>query len=153
MGSIAMDSAGDIAAGYSVSSSAMNPAIRYAGRVPGDPLNTLQTETSIIEGTGSQLPTLNRWGDYSGMSVDPVDDCTFWYTNEYLQTNGTFNWSTRVPTFKFPSCGGVPTPDFSIGATPSSVTPDPGTPALYTLPLAPSNAYTRPLNLPAPLFP
>src|SRR5260370_22912239 len=78
MGSVAMDKAGDIAAGYSVSSSAMNPAIRYAGRVPSDPLNTLQTETSIIEGAGSQLSNLSRWGDYTGMSVDPVDDCTFW---------------------------------------------------------------------------
>src|SRR5437879_12168220 len=100
MGSLAMDSLGDLAVGYSVSSSAMSPAIRYAGRVPTDALNTLQTENSIIEGAGSQLPNLNRWGDYSGMSVDPVDDCTFWYTNEYLQANGTFNWSTRIATFK-----------------------------------------------------
>ena len=147
MGSVAMDNVGDIAAGYSVSSSAMNPAIRYAGRVPSDPLNTLQTETSIIEGAGSQLSNLSRWGDYTGMSVDPVDDCTFWYTNEYLQTNGTFNWSTRIATFKFPSCGGVPTPDFSIGATPSSVTADPGTNALYTVTLAPSNGYSGTVNL------
>ncbi len=147
MGSVAMDNTGDIAAGYSVSSSAMNPAIRYAGRVPSDPLNALQTETSIIEGLGSQLPNLSRWGDYSGMSVDPVDDCTFWYTNEYLQTSGTFNWSTRIATFKFPSCGGPPAPDFSIAATPSSVTVDPGTNAAYTVTLAPSNGYNGTVNL------
>src|SRR5258708_28984409 len=147
MGSVAMDNVGDLAVGYSVSSNAISPAIRYGGRVPTDSLNTLQTETSIIEGAGSQLPSLSRWGDYSGMSVDPVDDVTFWYTNEYLQTNGTFNWSTRIATFKFPSCGGVPSPDFSIGATPSSVTADPGTNALYTVTLAPSNGYSGTVNL------
>jgi len=147
MGSIAMDKAGDIALGYSVSSSTMNPAIRYTGQVPSDPPNTLQAETSIIEGTGSQLPNLNRWGDYSGMSVDPVDDCTFWYTNEYLQTNGTFNWSTRIATFKFPSCGGMPTPDFSIGATPPSATVDPGTSATYNVTVTPSNGYGGTVNL------
>jgi len=147
MGSVAMDNAGDIAAGYGVSSSAMNPAVRYAGRVPSDPLNTLQTETSIIEGAGSQLPSLSRWGDYSSMSVDPVDDCTFWYTNEYLLTSGTFNWSTRIATFKFPSCGGVPTADFSIGATPQSATADPGASAMYTVTVTPSNGYGGTVNL------
>jgi len=105
MGSMAMDHVGNIALGYSVSSSSMNPAIRYTGRVPSDPLGTLEGETSIIEGTGSQTAGLSRWGDYSGMSVDPVDDCTFWYTTEYLKTDGTFNWSTRIASFKFPSCG------------------------------------------------
>jgi hypothetical protein len=149
MGSLAMDNVGDLAVGYSVSSTAMSPAIRYAGRVPTDSLNSLQMETSIIEGAGSQLPSLNRWGDYSGMSVDPVDDCTFWYTNEYLQANGTFNWSTRIATFKFPSCGAAPVPDFSIAATPSSVTADPGTNALYTVNLAPSNGYKGTVNLTA----
>jgi hypothetical protein len=149
MGSLAMDSVGDLAVGYSVSSSAMSPAIRYAGRAPTDALNTLQTENSIIEGAGSQLPSLNRWGDYSGMSVDPVDDCTFWYTNEYLKANGTFNWSTRIATFKFPSCGAAPVPDFSIAATPSSVAADPGTNATYTVNLAPSNGYAGTVNLTA----
>ena len=105
MGSMAMDHVGNIALGYSVSSSSMNPAIRYTGRVPSDPLGTLEGETSIIEGTGSQTAGLSRWGDYSGMSIDPVDDCTFWYTTEYLKTDGTFNWSTRIASFKFPSCG------------------------------------------------
>jgi|GEM_PF-475013 len=104
MGSIAMDKAGNIAAGFSVSSSGIHPAIRYTGRVPSDPLGMLESETSIIEGTGSQTHKLNRWGDYSSMALDPTDDCTFWYANEYLQTNGTFNWSTRIASFKFPSC-------------------------------------------------
>ena len=104
MGSIAMDRVGDIALGYSVSSSTMVPAIRYTGRVPTDQLGTMETETSIFEGGGSQLKNLNRWGDYSSLSIDPVDDCTFWYANEYLQSSGTFNWSTRLASFKFPSC-------------------------------------------------
>jgi Big-like domain-containing protein len=108
MGSIAMDSAGDIALGYSVSSSAMFPAIHYTGRVPVDPLGTLEAEKSIVEGGGSQLRNLNRWGDYTSMSIDPVDDCTFWHTNQYLQASGTFNWSTRIGSFKFPSCNPPP---------------------------------------------
>jgi hypothetical protein len=104
MGSIAMDKVGDIAVGYSASSSSVFPSIRYTGRVPTDALGTLQSENTIIAGTGSQLTNLNRWGDYSAMSVDPVDDCTFWYTTEYLKASGTFNWSTRIASFKFPGC-------------------------------------------------
>jgi hypothetical protein len=104
MGSIAMDKLGNMAVGYSASSSAIHPAIRYTGRLVSDPLNTMQAENSIIEGTGSQTSNLSRWGDYSAMSVDPVDDCTFWYTNEYQKANGSFNWSTRIASFKFPSC-------------------------------------------------
>jgi len=104
MGSIAMDKQGNMALGYSVSSSTMHPSIRFTGRLASDPLNTMQAETSIIEGTGSQLRSLARWGDYSSMAIDPVDDCTFWYTTEYLKANGTFNWSTRIASFKFPGC-------------------------------------------------
>lgn len=104
MGSAAMDKQGNIAMGYSVSSSTLHPAIRYTGRLASAPLGTMQAETSIIEGTGSQLANLSRWGDYSAMTIDPVDDCTFWYTNQYLKANGTFNWSTRIMSFKFPGC-------------------------------------------------
>jgi hypothetical protein len=104
MGSIGMDKVGDIAVGYSVSSASLAPSIRYTGRVPSDPLNTLQSENTILNGAGSQLSNLNRWGDYSSISIDPVDDCTFWYTTEYLMNNGTFNWSTRIASFKFPTC-------------------------------------------------
>src|SRR5262249_11436420 len=103
MGSIAMDQMGDIAVGYSASSSDIHPAIRYAGRLADDPPGTLATETSIVEGTGSQTAT--RWGDYSSMSIDPVDDCTFWYTTEYLITNGSSK-HTRIARFRFPSCTG-----------------------------------------------
>jgi hypothetical protein len=105
MGSAAMDKVGNIAVGYSVSSSGMFPSIRFTGRAPGDPLGTLNlTETPVMNGGGSQLATLNRWGDYSNLSVDPVDDCTMWYTTEYLKTNGTFNWSTRIANFKLAGC-------------------------------------------------
>jgi hypothetical protein len=103
MGSIAMDKTGDIAVGYNVSGSGMNPAVRFTGRVPADPPDTLEAETSIIEGTGAET-SIGRWGDYSSISVDPTDDCTFWYTNEYLQTSGSRNWNTRIASFKFPSC-------------------------------------------------
>jgi hypothetical protein len=104
MGSIAMDKVGNIAVGYSASSKTVFPSIFFTGRVPTDPLGTLQSENNIQNGAGSQLSNLSRWGDYSSISVDPVDDCTFWYTNEYLMNNGTFNWSTRIASFKFPSC-------------------------------------------------
>jgi hypothetical protein len=104
MGSIAMDKVGNIALGYSVSSSTLHPSIRYTGRAPGDALGTLQAENTILTGAGSQLSGLSRWGDYSAMTVDPVDDCTFFYTNEYLKANGTFNWSTQIASFKFSSC-------------------------------------------------
>ena len=104
MGSIAMDKAGNIAVGYSASSSSINPGIRYTGRAPTDPLGTMQAEQVIKAGGGSQLTGLSRWGDYSAMTVDPVDDCTFYYTAEYLKSSGTFNWSTQIASFKFPSC-------------------------------------------------
>jgi len=104
MGSIAMDKVGDIAVGYSVSSSSLFPSIRYTGRVPTDPSGTLEGENTILDGAGSQLTNLSRWGDYSSLAIDPVDDCTFWYTTEYLMNNGTFNWSTRIASFKFPAC-------------------------------------------------
>jgi hypothetical protein len=104
MGSIAMDKVGNMALGYSASSTSVAPSIRYTGRLVTDPPGTMQTETVIQAGGGSQLRNLNRWGDYSSMAVDPSDDCTFWYTTEYLKANGTFNWSTKIASFKFPSC-------------------------------------------------
>jgi len=103
MGSIAMDAVGNIAVGYSASSRTIFPSVAYTGRLATDPLGTLQTESVIVTGAGSQTGT-SRWGDYSGLTIDPIDDCTFWYTNEYLQTTGQFNWSTRVASFKFPGC-------------------------------------------------
>jgi fibronectin type 3 domain-containing protein len=110
MGSIASDKAGDIGLGYSASDSSIHPAIRHTGREPGDPLGTMQAEDTILNGTGSQTTGLSRWGDYSAMRIDPSDDCTFWYTTEYLKSDGTFNWSTWIGSFKFNSCGAPPPP-------------------------------------------
>ena len=103
LGSMAMDQMGNIAMGYSESSSSMNPAIFINGRLASDPLNTMEGELLVFAGTGSQSGS-NRWGDYSSMTVDPNDDCTFWYTNQYLPTTGSFNWNTRITSFKFPDC-------------------------------------------------
>ena len=121
MGSIAMDQAGDMAVGYSVSSSSIRPSIRYTGRVPSDPSGTMEAEVNVVTGVGSQTGSLSRWGDYSAMQVDPVDDCTFWFTTEYLKTTGSFNWSTRIANFKFPTCGGTASPDFTVSAAPSTL--------------------------------
>jgi hypothetical protein len=106
MGSIAMDKVGDIAVGYSTSSGANGdyPSVRYTARLATDPLGTLATEVVAKQGSGVQLPNLSRWGDYSAMTVDPVDDCTFWYTSEYLASNGTWNWNTWITSFKVNGC-------------------------------------------------
>ncbi len=110
MSSVASDQNGNIAIGYSTSSSSMHPAIRVTGRVPGDAPGTMEAETSIFEGTGSQTGGLARWGDYSALRIDPADDCTFWYTNEYIPADGSFNWKTRVGSFRFGSCVPPPPP-------------------------------------------
>jgi hypothetical protein len=103
MGSIAQDNVGDIALGYSASSSAQYPAILYTGRVPTDALGTLETEVSVIQGAGNQVFNTN-WGGYTSMSIDPVDDCTFWFTNAYYSQQGSKIWNTRIASFKFAGC-------------------------------------------------
>jgi len=105
MGSAAMDAAGDLALGFSASSAAINPQIRYAGRLSSDPPNQLaQGEATLFAGTGSQTSTGNRWGDYSDISIDPSDQCTFWYTQEYYAATTSFGWHTRIGNFRFPNC-------------------------------------------------
>ena len=104
MGSAAMDKVGDIAVGYSLSSTSIYPSVSYSGRVPTDPAGILQPEKYIVQGTGGQNGNLNRWGDYSTITIDPVDDCTFWCTQEYEQVTGSFNWKTRIASFKFANC-------------------------------------------------
>jgi hypothetical protein len=104
MASIAMDKAGDIALGYSKSSKKLDPSIEYVGRVPGDALGKMESPSLIIKGTGVQTSSQNRWGDYSSMAIDPTDDCTFWYTQEYYKSTGSFNFSTRLASFKFTGC-------------------------------------------------
>jgi hypothetical protein len=104
MGSIAMDKLGDIALGYSISSANKYPSINFTGRVPTDPKNTMETEAKIVAGKGSQVGTGSRWGDYTSMAIDAQDDCTFWYTNQWYMTTGSFDWSTQLASLKFPSC-------------------------------------------------
>lgn len=104
MGSIAQDKNGNIALGYSESSASLFPSISFTGRLATDAANTMQAESLLKAGAGSQIGSLSRWGDYSAMMVDPTDDCTFWYTTEYLKATGSFNWSTWIGSFKFPSC-------------------------------------------------
>jgi hypothetical protein len=121
MPSLAVDKSGDMAIGYSVSDATMSPAVRYAGRLAGDPLSTLgQSETTLVQGTGYQCCTFSdgtlntRWGDYSAMTIDPVDGCTFWYTNEYTNAQPTTLkesvWRTRIGSFRFDACGTVQPP-------------------------------------------
>ncbi len=111
MGSAAMDRKGNIALGYSVVNGIdVYPGIRYTGRLSSDPLGTMNLgEGTIINGTGVQMTINSRWGDYTSLNVDPVDDCTFWYVNEYYEISGvigvnTVPWQTRIASFKLPGC-------------------------------------------------
>ena len=147
MGSIAMDSAQNIALGYSVSGSGLFPSINYTGRTTADPLGTMESEASIVSGAGSQINTSNRWGDYTSMALDAADDCTFWYTNQYYMLTASFDWSTRLASLKFSGCGGPPTLDFSISATPPSQTVVQGGSTSYTVTVTPKNGYNGTVNL------
>ncbi|MGO4881204.1 MAG: hypothetical protein ACLP59_10320 [Bryobacteraceae bacterium] len=103
MGAIAMDGAGDIAMGYSVSTADTYPSVSYTGRVPTDPLGTMEAEATIFNGIGNQSDS-DRWGDYTSMSVDPADDCTMWYTGQYLAQSESKRWATRLFSLVFPGC-------------------------------------------------
>lgn len=103
MGSLTRDKVGDILVGYSESSSSMYPSIAIAGRTVNDPLGTLESELIVVNGTGSQPDTSNRWGDYSSMRIDQ-DGCTFWYTTEYYMVTQQFDWSTQIASAKFSNC-------------------------------------------------
>jgi len=110
MGSVAMDWKGNLALGYSViNGTSVYPGIRYTGRLAGDALGQMTlAEGTIINGSGVQRTTNSRWGDYTSLNVDPVDDCTFWYVNEYYtlagQVSSTAGWQTRIGSFKLPGC-------------------------------------------------
>jgi hypothetical protein len=111
MGSAAMDRNGNIALGYSVvNGTTVFPGIRYTGRLAGDaPGQMTVAEGTIINGSGVQRTTNSRWGDYTSLNVDPVDDCTFWYVNEYYtaagQASSVAGWQTRIASFRLPGCG------------------------------------------------
>jgi N-acetylneuraminic acid mutarotase len=127
MGSAAMDRQGNMAIGYSISdATSIFPSIRYAGRLVTDPLGQLaQGEATMFAGAGSQTG-FDRWGDYSVMSIDPTDDCTFWYTQEYYASSSSGGFTTRIGSFKYPGCtGGGPTntPGATFTPAPPTATP------------------------------
>jgi uncharacterized repeat protein (TIGR01451 family) len=140
MGSIAMDGQGNMALGYSVSSSALHPSIRYVGRLATDPLGVM-THGEVILATGSAANSSNRWGDYSSMHIDPADDCTFWFTNMYSPSS---HWATRIAAFKFSSCG---TLDFALSVVPverAVCAPDN---AVFEVSVAPDPSFPDPVTL------
>ena len=104
MPSIATDKDGNIAVGYSASNSMKEPSVRYTGHKVETADGILLKEVNAHAGTGVQTASANRWGDYSNMSIDPVDDCTFWFTTEYYETTGGFDFTTRIVSFAYPSC-------------------------------------------------
>src|SRR5438270_1535514 len=143
---LAMDQVGNMGLGFSVSSSSLHPEVHYTGRLATDALGTMgQGEGTIIAGAGSQDTSLSRWGDYSSMWVDPVDDCTFWYSTEYLASTGTFNWHTRIGSFRFPSCGS----DFSISAAPATASAPQGSSTGYTVSTAVTKGSAQTVTLSA----
>jgi uncharacterized repeat protein (TIGR01451 family) len=118
MGSVGMDGAGDIALGYSLTSTSRHPAIAYTARRAGDPLGQMTLgEAPMFQGLGSQTATNSRWGDYSSMSVDP-NGCTFWFTTEHYLGTDSFNWGTRVGAFTLPACGD---PQLSLSSSASQI--------------------------------
>jgi hypothetical protein len=151
LGSLAMDKDGNIGLGYSASSTSVYPGIRYTGRLATDTLGQMtQGETTMIAGSGSQTGTGYRWGDYAMMAVDPSDDCTFWFTTEYMPSTGTAPWKTRIGSFKFPTCTSGGTPTFT--PTPTNTPTRTNTPTVTNTPTpsnTPTNTPTR-TNTPTP---
>ena len=146
-GSLAQDGAGNIALGFSVVGPTVRPSIGYAGRRATDPLGVFTTgDGRVATGGGVQeSASFGRWGDYSSLTVDPVDDCTFWYTHEYYPASAPFDWHTRIGSFRFGNCGAVPT----ISGSPqegSTLTASPG--AWPTLPGASFSYQWRRCNAP-----
>lgn len=107
MGSLAVDRLGDVALGYSIGNAATNPGIRYAGRLAGDAAGTFSLGEQTLQAGGGAQTTYDRWGDYSSMTLDPADGCTFWYANEYYAATGT-NWHTAIGSFAYPTCPSAP---------------------------------------------
>lgn len=117
MGGISMDQSGNIALGYSLSSTTLFPGINYTGRQSTDALgNMTVAEATIAVGGGAQIGS-DRWGDYSAMNVDPNDDCTFWYTTEYYATTSATGWATRIAAFRFPFPACFPPADVCVRTT------------------------------------
>ncbi len=147
MGSIAMDGSGNIGLGYSASSATTTfPSVWYTGRLAADPLGTMpQGEAAIINGTGSQTGS-QRWGDYTSMNIDPVDDCTYWYVNQYVPTTSSVGWRLRIGAFKFSQCGAS---DFTLAAAPTTQAICAGSDAAYSVVVGSIQGYGDPVTLSA----
>jgi hypothetical protein len=140
---LSVDSVGDLGLGYAVASSTTYSGISYTGRVPGDAPGTVEAETVLKAGETS----INggRYGDFSGEAVDPQDGCTLWHFEEYAKSGSV--WGTWTGSYKFPSCGTPPTPDFSLGVSPSSQTVTQGNGTSYTVTVTPSGGFTGAASL------
>ncbi|GAB4198190.1 MAG: hypothetical protein Tsb002_32940 [Wenzhouxiangellaceae bacterium] len=116
MGSATLDQDGNVGIGYTRASASTFPSVYFTVHERGvDAPGAVQQESVCINGTGSQTGT-NRWADYASASIDPVDQCTFWIANEYVETTGNFNWNTRVCSFRIPSCGAPAAATFEVGS-------------------------------------
>lgn len=149
MGSVAMDSAGNIALGFSVTSASTFPSIRYTGRLASDPPNLMTLgENDLMIGTGSQTNSTGRWGDYSSMVVDPVDDCTFWYTQEYYAVTSDSGWQTRIGSFSLSNCSPAPPSSLpAVSVTASTPTATEAGPVAGAFTFARSGDTTQPLTV------
>lgn len=112
IGAAAQDHMGNLAVEYNFVNEDKKPSILYSGRLATDPPGAFRSEASLVNGTGVQKAFGWRWGEYSGMSVDPADDCTFWMTNSYYtqesEAYSDFGWLTRIGRFKFAECPDAP---------------------------------------------
>ena len=146
MGSIAMDGAGDMALGYSATSATLNPSVMFSGRLRGDPAGQMTVAEGTIQAGGGAQTGYNRWGDYTRMAVDPVDDCTFWYVGEYYSASAAYQWQTRIGSFKLSSC--TATADYSLAVSPASQSAVQGGAAPgYTVTINASNGFAGSVSL------
>jgi len=144
MGSIAMDGNGNIGLAYNASGNDLFPSVRYTGRLEVDPLGTMPLgEGSIVEGAGSQTDS-QRWGDYTSLTVDPIDDCTFWHINQYYETSSENGWVLRAGAFKFDECG---EPGFYIRSEISDLAVCAGEDVTYNLTVGSIADFSAPVTL------
>jgi hypothetical protein len=100
-----MDRHGNIGMGYSFGGTPNFPGQRFAARLTKDPRGLLTfRETVLVEGQASQTNTF-RWEDYTTLAMDPSDDCTFWYTGDYIKKDAA-SYTTRIGAFRLPGCPG-----------------------------------------------
>ncbi len=154
MGSIAMNSLGDIALGFSASNDtnpSVFPSVFYTARHDGDPPGVMTLgEGSIKDGTGSQTSSFHRWGDYTAIDIDPTDDTTFWYINEYVPTTSSIGWRLRIGAFNLAGATPSPTPTASPTATPTATATATATATPRPTPTPRVAPTPRPRPTPAP---